>query len=1439
LNLKFVTRVVALLVLSLWAQNAAALSCGPAAGNVAGNTAAEFFANANEGTCGSATFAAGPTKDGHIFYANEFGVSAQIINNGNIFTTLKNLSCPGALSVTKSTSTITAHFSSAVAYSAVCTLSYIDGNGQLVTHMFGAGSQDGGGALVGYLNASSVTSGWFERIRPTVVLSGLASTIGSSEQTVTATFSEPVFGFGPLDLNLQNAIGTSYTVVSDSVYVFGITHAAGGGDVLIEVPAGGGADLAGNLNLASNTLTATADSVAPTVTLSSASAYVGIDVSTVSATFSEAITGFTAADITVSNLNVFRIIRISATRYDIEIRTTGNGPASLNIGAATVQDLAGNANTASNTLNLTADSIPPTATVSGLPATVYTGIKKTVTINFNEPVTGFTLADINSGGATLANLTALDAATYTLDLTPTGGATVIFGIVVEKVYDRAQNFNADSIGPFSATNAGTPTPIAAGFTVAPDLGTALPHTAFFTDTSTPTSGEALTSWAWDFGDGNTSTVQNPVHSYTTNGVFTITLQACDAGGCSTATGSVTVATSLASLSATLTGLSGVINGAQTITLTFPSELQGPILAARAARGAVGSLALSNFVTTNLTLSNLVEIRSGPLATDPDVWTFTATPIASGPVSVFLPANVVQNTAGTLNTVSNTLSATADLTPPTVVLSGLPANIYDVSKTVTATFSEPVRGFSLSAAAISSTGLALSNLVAVSGQVYTFDVLATALGPVSVQINPRAVTDGVGNENPASNLLSATALGGRAPIAASFTASATTLPALPASVTFADTSTPTSGEALTSWAWDFGDGSTSSQQNPSHNFTANGVFTVTLQVCDPVGCDSTSSDITVNAALGAMTVALTGFDGLVTGAQTITLTTSNRVDATQLGGLTLDDFTSTNLTLGNLQQTVVGTTVLDQDVWTLTATPDALGAIALTLPADVVQNFSGTGNTAANVLAGTNNTAPVANAGADQVVVSGATVVLDASASSDPDNVGLTYSWAAPAGITLSNASAASPSFTADALAIGDADVVYSFTLTVFDGIDSAQDTVQITVRAGVVVTLSGLPAEISGPGSHTISIVFSRAVSGFTVADISVTGGTVSSLSGSGASFSAVIAASGTGDLTVSVAALVATDANAIGNAASNVLAALNTLNAETSKEIAHFLQTRTNALLANQPRLSGFLQGGGAGQFSADITRGGGTVAFDSGSNAPIWARLNANWSTDLGAESRYIFGVVGGHSKLSNNLLIGAMLQFDHLSETNGPATTQGTGWLIGPYFAAKLASQPLYFEGSLLYGQSSNTVSPLGTFTDNFTTERWLATLGVSGRIERGALLLTPFLDAKYTTDAQAAYLDGLGNPIAAQTIGLAQASAGLDFELALTAATALNGGVSGSWSYSSGSLLAPGYAGGRARVDLGITHRFSTCGSLDLSGFYDGIGKADYERYGLALMLGMCF
>ena len=54
----------------------------------------------------------------------------------------------------------------------------------------------------------------------------------------------------------------------------------------------------------------------------------------------------------------------------------------------------------------------------------------------------------------------------------------------------------------------------------------------FTDAST--SGATITSWSWDFGDGNASTVQNPSHTYATGGTYTVCLIVTDMCGSDTA-----------------------------------------------------------------------------------------------------------------------------------------------------------------------------------------------------------------------------------------------------------------------------------------------------------------------------------------------------------------------------------------------------------------------------------------------------------------------------------------------------------------------------------------------------------------------------------------------------------------------------------------------------------------------------------------------------------------------------------------------------------------------------------------------------------------------------------------------------------------------------------------------------------------------------------------
>ncbi|MBD3855520.1 MAG: PKD domain-containing protein [Acidobacteria bacterium] len=62
------------------------------------------------------------------------------------------------------------------------------------------------------------------------------------------------------------------------------------------------------------------------------------------------------------------------------------------------------------------------------------------------------------------------------------------------------------------------------------------------------------------------------------------------------------------------------------------------------------------------------------------------------------------------------------------------------------------------------------------------------------------------------------------------------------VRFSDEST---GEP-TIWMWDFGDGQTSDQQNPTHTYTTSGSKTVTLVVSNSVGSDSTVKEVRISA-----------------------------------------------------------------------------------------------------------------------------------------------------------------------------------------------------------------------------------------------------------------------------------------------------------------------------------------------------------------------------------------------------------------------------------------------------------------------------------------------------------------------------------------------------------------------------------------------------------------
>ncbi|AKB29128.1 cell surface protein [Methanosarcina siciliae T4/M] len=108
------------------------------------------------------------------------------------------------------------------------------------------------------------------------------------------------------------------------------------------------------------------------------------------------------------------------------------------------------------------------------------------------------------------------------------------------VADAYHSYSTEKIGYINVTNdsSGVTAPIPS-FTTDASSGR-VPFTVQFTDTTTGN----VSTWSWDFGDGETSDEQNPVHTYVTEGTHTVTLTTTGPGGTDTATSTMKVAAPL-------------------------------------------------------------------------------------------------------------------------------------------------------------------------------------------------------------------------------------------------------------------------------------------------------------------------------------------------------------------------------------------------------------------------------------------------------------------------------------------------------------------------------------------------------------------------------------------------------------------------------------------------------------------------------------------------------------------------------------------------------------------------------------------------------------------------------------------------------------------------------------------------------------------------------
>ncbi|TCJ14473.1 PKD domain-containing protein [Flaviaesturariibacter flavus] len=143
-----------------------------------------------------------------------------------------------------------------------------------------------------------------------------------------------------------------------------------------------------------------------------------------------------------------------------------------------------------------------------------------VVVNFRDLSTGGATAwhwDFGNGAtSTLQNPSAtfFSNGTYTVKLTVTSNNGANTSTVTKTAYVSV--LDQPTVSFTSNTNTGC-----------------TPALIQFTDQSSTPAGTTITGWLWDFGDNQTSTLQNPTHAFRQAGSFTVTLTITNSAGCRT------------------------------------------------------------------------------------------------------------------------------------------------------------------------------------------------------------------------------------------------------------------------------------------------------------------------------------------------------------------------------------------------------------------------------------------------------------------------------------------------------------------------------------------------------------------------------------------------------------------------------------------------------------------------------------------------------------------------------------------------------------------------------------------------------------------------------------------------------------------------------------------------------------------------------------------
>jgi PKD repeat protein len=376
-------------------------------------------------------------------------------------------------------------------------------------------------------------------------------------------------------------------------------------------------------------------------------------------------------------------------------------------------------------------------------------------------------------------------------------------------------------GPGGSSNVSTqisvqsPNAPNAGFTADKFSGPA-PLTVQFQDT---TSGN-VTSYHWNFSDGTGSTDRNPRHVFNTPGTYNVFLTVIGPGGSTSTRREVTVNGPTQTPPPTLAATVVVPPSATPVPTETSAPTQATLPVANFSQAPAGDMAIQ-FTDSSTSSSGGItgwmwDFGDGATSTEQNP---THTYGAAATYNVTL---TVTDAAGS-NSAAQTVSIAAPMQPPVANFSTTPAGDLTIQ--------------ALDASTSSSGGITAWLWSFGDGATSTEQNPTHTYAAANSYTIELTVTD-AGGTNTTSQTINVAAPA--QPAVANFSAA----PAGDLAIQFTDTSTSSTG--ITSWQWDFGDGNTSTDQNPLHTYAAPGDYNVTLTVTDSVGSQPASQTVNVAA-----------------------------------------------------------------------------------------------------------------------------------------------------------------------------------------------------------------------------------------------------------------------------------------------------------------------------------------------------------------------------------------------------------------------------------------------------------------------------------------------------------------------------------------------------------------------------------------------------------------